>query len=84
MEDTPMYANYRMNINELDHRFLETLREMFRGRDIEISVSEAVDRGERETDYLLKSPANREHLLTAIEDVNHGRNLVTVDLDKLG
>ncbi len=78
-----MYANYRMNVNELDERFLETLRTMFHDREIEISVSEAVDNGEDETAYLLRSPANREHLLKALDDVNQGRNLVTVDPDKL-
>ena len=78
-----MYANYRMNVNELDERFLETLRTMFHDREIEISVSEAVDNGEDETAYLLRSPANREHLLKALDDVNRGRNLVAVDLDKL-
>ncbi len=79
-----MYASSRMNVNELDERFLETLRTMFHDREIEISVSEAVDNGEDETAYLLRSPANREHLLKAVDDVNQGRNLVTVDLDKLG
>ncbi len=79
-----MYANYRMNVNELDERFLETLRTMFHDREIEISVSEAVDNGEIETAYLLRSPANRGHLLKALDDVSQGRNLVTVDLDELG
>ncbi|MCP4659128.1 MAG: hypothetical protein GY856_27275 [bacterium] len=78
-----MYANYRMNVNELDDRFLETLRTMFRDREIEISVSEAVESEEDETAYLLRSAANREHLLEALDDVAHGRNLVTVDPDEL-
>ena len=32
-----------------------------------------------ETDYLLSSPANREHLLRAAEDISAGRNLVEPD-----
>ena len=32
-----------------------------------------------ETDYLLSSPANREHLLRVVEDVNAGRNIVVPD-----
>ncbi len=78
-----MYANYRMNVNELDDRFLDTLRTMFRDREIEISVSEAVESEKDETAYLLRSAANRKHLLEALDDVAHGRNLVTVDPDEL-
>lgn len=32
-----------------------------------------------ETEYLLSSPNNREHLLRAVADVSAGRNLVTPD-----
>ncbi|HYR58953.1 MAG TPA: hypothetical protein VEO95_10000 [Chthoniobacteraceae bacterium] len=32
-----------------------------------------------ETDYLLSSPANREHLLRVAEDLTAGRNLVEPD-----
>ncbi len=78
-----MHANYRMNVSELDNRFLETLRAMFRGKEIEISVSEAVESEEDETAYLLRSPANREHLLKALDDLAQGRNLVAVGVDEL-
>ena len=33
-----------------------------------------------DTDYLLSSPANREHLLQAVEDLAAGRNVVEPDL----
>ncbi len=78
-----MYASYRMNVSELDDRFLETLRMMFNGREIEISVSEAIPNELDETAYLLRSPGNREHLLKAVEDIDQGRNLVAVDFDEL-
>mgnify|MGYP003393614379 CR=1 FL=1 len=32
-----------------------------------------------ETEYLLSDPARKERLLRAIDDINHGRNLVTPD-----
>lgn len=32
-----------------------------------------------ETDYLMSSPANREHLLRAVEDLAAGRNIVEPD-----
>ncbi|MBI5308610.1 MAG: hypothetical protein HZB37_09840 [Planctomycetes bacterium] len=38
---------------------------------------------EDETAYLLKSSANRERLLKAIENAAHERNLITVKFDEL-
>jgi antitoxin YefM len=69
-----MYAVYRANADELDNQFLESLKAAFRDKQVEISVSEV-----NETEYLLRSPANRERLLKAVEDVEHGRNIVTPD-----
>ncbi len=73
-----MQATYRMNSNELDHRLIETLKNLFKDKEIEISVYE-ID----ETEYLLKSQANRERLLEAIKNVNNKKNLVEVDMDTL-
>ena len=78
-----MYTMYQMNANELDIRFIETLKIMFKNKDIEIAVCEVSQREEDETEYLLSSVANREHLLQAIENVENNRNLVTVSLDEL-
>lgn len=69
-----MYTIYRLNADELDSKFLESLKSAFGHKQIEIAVSEA-----DETDYLLRSPANRERLLKAVADVDAGRNLVTPD-----
>ena len=69
-----MHTIYRLNADELDSKFLESLKTMFSHKQIEIAVSEA-----DETDYLLRAPANREHLLQAVADVDAGRNLVTPD-----
>ena len=38
---------------------------------------------EDETSYLLRTEANRRHLLEAVADVEAGRNLVSVSLDQL-
>jgi len=32
-----------------------------------------------ETEYLLKSPANREKILKSIDDIEHGRNIISFD-----
>jgi antitoxin YefM len=78
-----MYAIYKLHADELDQRFLDTLRQQFQDREIEISVTEAVDSAEAETAYLLRSPANRDRLLQAIENVAHGQSLEVVDPDDL-
>lgn len=78
-----MYTLYKINANELDSRFIRALKAIFKDKNIEIVVSEAVEGEEDETAYLLKTPANRERLLRAIENVTHNRNLITVELDEL-
>jgi antitoxin YefM len=50
------------------------LKTAFGNKEIEIVVSEA-----DETEYLLRSPSNRAHLLKAVADVEAGQNLVQVD-----
>lgn len=78
-----MYTIYKMNADELDIRFLKALKSMFKNKEIEIVICEANESEEDETAYLLKSPANRDRLLKAIENVKQNRNLVTIDLDDL-
>jgi antitoxin YefM len=78
-----MYMIYKMNAGELDSRFLRALKAMFKDKEIEIVVCEAEQIEEDETAYLLKSPANRERLVKAIEDITHNRNLVTVNAEEL-
>ena len=51
---------------------------MYGDKEIEIIVIEQED----ETDFLLKSPANREQLLRAVEDIKNGRNLVVPDQEQ--
>jgi antitoxin YefM len=65
---------YRLNADELDESFLEKVKAAFAHKEIEIAVEET-----DETAYLLRSAANRERLLTAIEDVKAGRNTIVPD-----
>jgi len=73
-----MHTVYHLNANELDDKFLESLKTLFAGKSVEIVISE-VD----ETDYLLRSDANRRRLLHAIENVNRGEQLIEVSMDSL-
>ncbi|KAA0223277.1 hypothetical protein EDS67_26035 [candidate division KSB1 bacterium] len=77
-----MYTVYRINANDLDNRFLKSLKALFKDKEIEIAISEAPQREDDETAYLLRSPENRERLLHAIENATRGRNMVTVEPDE--
>ena len=73
-----MQTIYRLKASELDNDFLEGLKATFGDKEIEIIVYEV-----NETDYLLKSDANKVRLLKAIENVNNKTNLVEVSLESL-
>ena len=73
-----MKSVYRLKANDLDTRFLEGLKTTYRDREIEIIVSE-VD----ETEYLLKSEANKQKLIQAMENVEQHINLIEVNLEEL-
>lgn len=72
-----MNAIYQGRADELDQNFVEAVKAAFKDKEIEITVYER-----DETEYLLRSPANREHLLRAISDVNRSENLVIPNQDE--
>ncbi len=72
-----MQTIYHINADEIDERILESIKVLFKNKEIEITVSER-----DETEYLLRSPANREHLLRAIEDVEADRNIYVPDQEQ--
>jgi len=65
-----MEAVFRLNTRELENSFIDTLRDAYPDQNIEITVRE-----QDETEYLCSSPANRERLETAIENVKQGKNI---------
>jgi len=75
-----MYTTYRLNTDELDDDFLDSLKALFKGKTIEIAVCEAENEAQDETAYLLRSPANRKRLMEAIENVRQG-HIVPCDFD---
>ena len=56
---------------------------MCEDHESEMDGGEALANLEDETAYLLRSPANWEWLLKAIENVAEGRDLIVVDLNDL-
>lgn len=72
-----METIYQLNADDLNEDFLEGLKTSFKHKDIEIIVYER-----DETAYLLRSPANREHLLKALRDIEQNRNLFVPDQEQ--
>jgi antitoxin YefM len=70
---------YRLNANELDQSFLDSLKAKFKDQDIEIIIN-PID----ETDYLMASEVNRTRLLKAVENIKQRSQLVEVTLDNVG
>ena len=73
-----MMTSYTLPAEELNEAFMQKLRKSFSGKNVEITVTEIDDIDD--TEYLLQSQANREHLLRAIKDVEEGKNLIEVDM----
>jgi antitoxin YefM len=61
-----MYATYRLRADEITDNFLKAIKDAYQDKEIEITVQEVED----ETAYLMKSEANRKHLLEAVEEVH--------------
>ena len=58
-----MEAIYKLNAEEIDPTLMDTIKNLFRGKEITITITTAdVD----ETDYLTSNPANKKHLLENI------------------
>ena len=66
-----MVSTYRLNANELTLDLLNAIRLVFKDKEIEINISEAMD----ETEYLLSSPANKAHLLESIKQLENGEGI---------
>jgi antitoxin YefM len=72
-----MEAVFRLNTRELGNSFITSLRDAYPDQNIEITVRE-----QDETEYLCSSPANRERLETAIENVKQGKIITFETLEQ--
>ncbi len=73
-----METIFKLKASELDRNFIESVKNLFKDREIEISIKPSED----ETEYLLKSPANKKYLLKAIEAVKKNENLISFTGDE--
>ena len=73
-----MQISYRLNANELDNNFLESLKAAFQNKEIEIVVYES-----DETAFLLHNPYNKKRLLTAVENIQNRNNLIELNWDSI-
>lgn len=67
-----MQTIYQINADELDENLLNSIKALFKNKEIEIIVTER-----DETGYLLRSPVNRERLLQSVQDVENNQNIIT-------
>ncbi len=74
-----MTTTFHVNETEINTRFLDALKLMFKNQNLTITVE--ADDDDDTTAHLLSSPANRERLLRSIENVETGFSLSDLDLD---
>ncbi len=72
-----MQIIYQINADELDENLLNSIKAQFKHKEIEIVVFER-----DETEYLLRSPANRNYLLRAIRDIEENKNIIVPDQEQ--
>ncbi len=66
-----METIYRINANELSEELIKSIQAAFEGKEIEIKVTDQLD----ETDYLLSTRSNKEHLYKSMEELERGEGI---------
>ena len=68
-----METVFKLKAKELDSSFIDSLKSLFKDREIEISIKPTQD----ETEFLFKTPANKKELLEAIKEVKTNKDLIS-------
>jgi hypothetical protein len=67
-----METVFKLKAAELDRGFIDLVKNLFKDREIEISIKPVQD----ESEFLFNNPANKKHLLDAIKEVKMNKNLI--------
>ena len=59
-----MEAIYKLKANEINPNLMETIKKLFSGKEITITITSEPD----ETTYLTMNPANEKHLMESIAE----------------
>jgi hypothetical protein len=70
-----MNTIFQINADELDGKFLDTLKKLFKNKKLVISVMEDTD----ETTYLLQSESNSKRLFNALDEIKTKKNLIFIN-----
>ena len=73
-----METVFKLKDEELDSTFIDSVKNLFKDKEIEISIKPIQD----ETEYLFNSPANKKHLLDAIKEIKLNKNLIQFTSDE--
>lgn len=63
-----METTYRLNAKELSVDLVKSIKEAFKDKEIEITVTDEIDT----TDYLLSTDANKKHLYKSMDELKSG------------
>ena len=73
-----MYATYTLTKDELNFEFIENLKKLITGNQVQLSFESY-----EETEYLMRSPKNRDILLERIKYVEDGGELIRLTNEEL-
>jgi hypothetical protein len=73
-----MTSTFELNANELNADFLKAIKQLFKNRMIRLTIDVDMD----ETEYLLQSEANKNHLIEALKNARNGK-VEEINIDQM-